>query len=327
MGIWVINYSEKEVEARTVKSIRECTSYIGKGVTWIDIKEPTPTVIHELGEYLNLHQLVVKELTKPHGRSHYEDFGAYLFIVVMIPRYDKQRIHVSRVSMIISKDYVLTIQHQPTHVFEPIVERLTTTGTRIRKMGTDYLLYVMIDSVVAQVFPILEKLGEHIDRIEDELVVNPTTRTLERIHRLRRELLIIRRNVWPLREILYNMVETESPLIKEETIPYLRNSYGHVVDILDIVETQHETMGEMLDVYLSSVSNRMNEVIKMLTIIGTIFIPLTFITGIYGMNFNTRVSPWNMPELNWYWGYPIIMGVMAVIAGGMMVYFKRRGWI
>jgi len=202
MGIRVINYSEKEVEARTVKSIRECTSYIGKGVTWIDIKEPTPTVIHELGEYLNLHQLVVKELTKPHGRSHYEDFGAYLFIVVMIPRYDKQRIHVSRVSMIISKDYVLTIQHQPTHVFEPIVERLTTTGTRIRKMGTDYLLYVIIDSVVAQVFPILEKLGEHIDRIEDELVVNPTTRTLERIHRLRRELLIIRRNVWPLREII-----------------------------------------------------------------------------------------------------------------------------
>jgi len=138
MSIRVINYSEKEVETRTVKSVKECISYIGRGVTWIDVKEATPMVIHELGEYLNLHQLVVKELTKLHGRSHYEDFGEYLFIVVMIPRYDKQRTHVSRVSIIISKDYVLTIQHQPTHIFEPIVERLTTTGTRIRK----YIGYV-----------------------------------------------------------------------------------------------------------------------------------------------------------------------------------------
>ncbi|NHJ32726.1 MAG: magnesium/cobalt transporter CorA, partial [Asgard group archaeon] len=198
---------------------------------------------------------------------------------------------------------------------------------RIRKMGADYLAYALLDAVVDNYFMILEQLGEEIEDIEEELVSKPTSKTLHEIHRLKRELIFLRKSVWPLREVINSMDRGESALIKESTGIYLRDVYDHTIQVIDTIETYRDIVSGMLDTYLSSISNRMNEVMKVLTIIATIFIPLTFIVGIYGMNFNPEASPWNMPELNWGFGYISVVGVMIIIALGMIIYFKRKKWL
>jgi magnesium transporter len=234
---------------------------------------------------------------------------------------ETQSIESEQISLVLGENYVISFQERIGDVFEPIRERLRNAKGRIRKMGPDYLMYSLLDAVVDNYFVILEKLGDKIEVMEEELVGNPTEKTLQQIHYLKKEMIFLRRSVWPLRELISGMERSESPLIKETTDAYLRDLYDHTIQVIDTVESFRDMVSGMLDTYLSSISNRMNSVMKVLTIIATIFIPLTFVAGIYGMNFE------NMPELKWRLGYPAVWLIMIIIAGVMVIYFKRKKWL
>jgi magnesium transporter len=224
-------------------------------------------------------------------------------------------------SLILGKDYVLTFQERVGNVFDPVRERLRKARGRIRKMGPDYLAYALMDTIVDRYFTVLENMGEAVESLEEELVTDPTPETLQKIHRLKRELILLRKSVWPLREVISTLERGEFPLIKDATTVFLRDVYDHTIQVVDTIETLRDMVSGMLDVYLSSVSNRMNEVMKVLTIIATIFIPITFIAGIYGMNFKA------MPELEWPFGYAFVWALIIIVGGMIIFYFKRKKWL
>jgi len=236
-------------------------------------------------------------------------------------RNENKSIQSEQVSLVLGQNVVISFQESVGDVFEQIRDRIRHAKGRIRKASADYLAYVLIDAIVDNYFAILEKLGELVESIEEELITKSTEKTLQQIHGIKRELLFLRKSVWPLRELTNNLEKTESPLIVDATKLYLRDVYDHTIQIIDTVESFRDMVSGMFDIYLSSISNRMNAVMKVLTIIATIFIPLTFIAGIYGMNFK------DMPELEWKWGYPIVLIVMAVVGISMLIYFKRRKWL
>jgi magnesium transporter len=232
-----------------------------------------------------------------------------------------------QVSFILGRHYLLTVQEEPEHdSFSFVRERIRSNKGLIRKQGADYLAYALLDSIIDGFFPVLEAYGERLEDLENEVVEKPTRKTLEKIHTLKRELLTLRRSIWPQRDAINLLIRDSNNLISAEVRVYLRDCYDHAVQVIDMVETYRELASSLMDVYLSSVSNRMNEIMKTLTVISAIFIPLTFVAGIYGMNFNTEMSPWNMPELNWYWGYPACLALMVAIAGVLVFFFWRRGW-
>jgi magnesium transporter len=234
---------------------------------------------------------------------------------------------VEQVSLVLGKHYLLTVQEEPSRdCFQPVRDRIRAGKGSIRKQGPDYLAYTLIDAIIDGFFPVLEAYGERIEELEDEVVTKPTRRTIEKIYQIRRELLALRRAIWPQRDAINSIIRDGSDLISPEVRVYLRDCYDHAVQVMDMVETYRELTSGLMDIYLSSVGNRMNEIMKLLTVISSIFIPLTFIAGVYGMNFNTEKSPLNMPELNWYWGYPACLGLMAAIAIGLIFFFWRRGW-
>jgi magnesium transporter len=233
----------------------------------------------------------------------------------------EQEIEAEQVSLILGSNFVISFQEREGDVFTVIRDRIRTGKGRIRKAGADYLAYSLVDAIVDYYFVILEKLGEKIEGIEEELVTNPTPETLQTIHHLKRELIFLRKSVWPLREVISVLERGESALIQESTGIYLRDLYDHTIQVIDSIETFRDMVAGMLDIYLSSVSNKLNEVMKVLTIIATIFIPVTFIVGIYGMNFQY------MPELGWRWGYPVVWLVIVVVVIAMVFYFRRKKWI
>jgi magnesium transporter len=224
----------------------------------------------------------------------------------------------------------MVIHHLSWHcapIFEPVIRRLELQTTRLRRMGVDYLAYALLDNVVDHYFTALDSIGETIETIEERILENPKSVHLQSIHALRRDLIYFRKSIWSLRDGINSLVRDDSPLIGSEVKIYIRDVYDHVVQVIDSIENHREMVYSLYDMYMSSISNRMNEVMKVLTIIATIFIPLTFVAGIYGMNFNTAVSPLNMPELNWAWGYPFALGIMGVMAVGMLSYFRRKEWL
>jgi magnesium transporter len=247
---------------------------------------------------------------------------------MMVLKESGRGFYSEQVSFILGKHYLLTVQEEPEHdCFGVVRDRIRTNKGTIRKRGADYLAYTLLDAIVDGFFPILEVYGESIEDLEDEVVETPTRQTLEKIHKLKRELLTLRRSIWPLRDAINLLIrDTSTELVGDDVRIYLRDCYDHTVQVLDMVETYRELASSLMDVYLSSVSNRMNEIMKVLTVISTIFIPLTFVAGVYGMNFNPDKSPFNMPELNWYWGYPACWAVMLGIALVLIYYFKRKGW-
>jgi magnesium transporter len=247
----------------------------------------------------------------------------YLFVILKMLFYDKEtrEIKPEQVSLILGSNFVITFQEREGDVFNPVRDRIRRGKGRIRKMNADYLAYALIDTIVDHYFVVLEKLGELVEELEEELVANPTTETLQAIHTVKIELIFLRRSVWPLREAVSSLERGESILIHESTNLYLRDVYDHTIQVIDTIETFRDMVSGMLDVYLSSVSNKMNEVMKVLTIIATIFIPLTFIAGIYGMNFKY------IPELEWHWGYAAALIFMGLIALVMVMYFKNKKWL
>lgn len=323
--ITIIDYTEKEFWEKEEATIEEAFSFRDTStVTWINIDGVHNTeIIEKIGKHFALHPLLLEDIAHTEQRPKMEDFGEYIFVVVKMLYYDENgaEIIAEQVSLILGKNFVISFQEREGDVFNPIRERIRNAKGRIRRMEADYLAYALIDAVVDHYFLILEKIGERIENLEDELVSRTTSETLRAIHILKREMIFLRRSVWPLREVISGLGRRESVLIKKSTELYLKDVYDHTIQVIDTVESFRDMVSGMLDTYLSSVSNRMNEVMKVLTIIATIFIPLTFIAGIYGMNFQF------MPELGWRWGYFMILCVMALIVIGMVIYFKKKNWL
>jgi magnesium transporter len=323
--ITVIDYDLTSFQEKQVAAIEECFSFkTTPTVTWINIDGLHQVeIIEKLGTQFELHPLILEDILHTGQRPKLEDFDTYMYIVLKMLSYNdaKQKVEAEQVSLVLGPNFVISLQESIGDVFGPVRDRIRNSKGRIRKMNPDYLVYSLIDAVVDNYFLILEKLGEKIESMEQDLVSQPTQETLQQIHGLKREMISLRKSVWPLREAVGALDRSESALISESTHIFMRDLYDHTIQVIDTVETFRDMVSGMLDIYLSSISNRMNAVMKVLTIIATIFIPLTFIAGIYGMNFKY------MPELEWRWGYPAVGLVMAAVAVIMLVYFRRKKWL
>jgi magnesium transporter len=318
-------YDEARLEQGEGATIDACLPLEGeRGVTWIDVDGlHRVDVLEQLGECLEVHPLVLEDILNTDQRPKLDDFDDYLFIVLKMFRCDGPggEMVAEQISLILGEGFVVSFQEKPGDVFDFIRERIKNNKGRIRKMGADYLAYALIDAIVDHYFVVLEQVAEKIELLEEELVADPTPETLQTIHDLKRDMIFLRKSVWPLREVVSGLERGESRLIEESINIYLRDVYDHTIQVIDTLETFRDMISGMLDIYLSSVSNRMNEVMKVLTIIATIFIPLTLIAGVYGMNFKY------MPELEWRWGYPMVWLVMLVVAVMMLAYFRRKKWL
>ncbi len=325
LKVTVIDYDEAQFQEREIKTIEECFVFRGKPtVTWINVDGLHQVeVLEKLGECYGFHPLMLEDILNTDQRPKMEDYGDYVYIVLkMLDQSNKNNdIVMEQISLILGPNFVISFQEMGGDLFDPIRERIRNGRGRIRKMGADYLAYTLVDSIVDNYFIIMEKLGEKIEFLEEELVTRPTAETLKTIHQLKREMIFLRKAVWPLREVVGGLERGESSLIKESTRIYLRDVYDHTIQVMDTIETFRDMVSGMLDIYLSSISNRLNAVMKVLTIIATIFMPLTFIAGIYGMNFKY------MPELEWRWGYPVIWLVVILIGVSMLIYFKKKRWL
>jgi magnesium transporter len=323
--ITVLDYDELHVQEKEVATVDECLPLKdAPTVTWINIDGLHQVeVLERIGDCFGLHPLVLEDILNTDQRPKLEDFDNYVLVVLKMFRYDDQsgEMEVEQISLILGPNYVVSFQEKSGDVFDPIRERIRDSKGRIRTIGADYLAYALIDALVDHYFVVLEQVGEKVEFLEEELVTNPTSETLQTIHNLKRDMIFLRKSVWPLREVIGALERGEPSLIGESIVVYLRDVYDHTIQVIDMIETFRDMISGMLDIYLSSISNKMNEVMKVLTIIATIFIPLTLIAGIYGMNFHY------MPELGWRWGYPLVWLVMLVIGALMLVYFRRRRWL
>jgi magnesium transporter len=323
--ITVIDYDATYYQEIEVKSVEECFVYKDKtSVTWINIDcLGQMDVLEKLGACYGFHPLVLEDILSDQ-RPKVEDYDNYIFIVLKMLYYKKENaeesIDADQVSLILGPNYVVSFKEKEVDVFNPLRDRLRTGKGRIRKQGADYLAYSLMDAIVDHYFVILEKLGERFEELEDKIVASPEPATLPTIYVLKRDMLFLRKSVWPLREAISRLQRMDSPLISESTKIYLRDVYDHTIQVIENVETFRDMSASLLDTYLSSLSNRLNEVMKVLTIISTIFIPLTFIVGLYGMNFRY------MPELNSPWGYPSVIVLMLMVALIMLIYFRKRKW-
>ncbi len=321
----VLEYDELHIEQKQIASISECVP--GKdqpGVTWIDVVGLSDTkVLEEVGQVFGLHPLILEDILDTAQRPKLDDFGDYAYIAVQTLSYDDASIKVTsdQVSIVLGRNYVISFEERPSPLFDNIRQRLHLDTSRIRKAGGDYLAYALLDAVVDNYFTVLERLGERIEFLEEDVVASPAPATLHTIHDLKREMLYLRSSVWPLREVVDLLNSGEVSLIQDRTRVYLRDVYDHTIEVIDTTEIFRDMLSGMLDIYLSSISNRLNEIMKFLTIISSLFIPLTFLVGVYGMNFKF------MPELDQPVAYPALWLVMVSIFSGMLLWFRRKRWI
>ena len=323
--ITVLDYDEARFEEKEVERPEECFPFRDKpSVTWINIDGLHDLeIIEKIGAHFNLHPLNVEGIANTEQRPKSEDLVDYLFIVLKMLYLEEGNDDVvaEQVSLVLGSNFVISFQERQGDVFEQIRDRIRNAKGRIRKMGSDYLGYSLIDAIVDNYFVVLEKLSGKVELLEEELLPNPKPETLPAIQGLKRALISLRKSVWPLREVVSALERGESPLIKKTTRPYLRDVYDHTIQVIDTTEALRDMVAGILDIYLSGLSNRMNEVMKVLTIIATIFIPLTFIAGIYGMNFQY------MPELKWRYSYAVVWIVMGIVGLSMLVYFRKKRWL
>ncbi|WP_341530638.1 magnesium/cobalt transporter CorA [Nostoc sp. UHCC 0302] len=330
--IFLMDYDQTNLTRQQIATPEECIPYLDtESVTWVDVQGlGNQDLLQRVGQVFDLHPLVLEDVVNVPERPKIEDYEDQLLIIsrMVVPKEKICGFYSEQVSFILAKHYLLTVQEEPEHdCFEGVRARIDKSKGIIRKQGTDYLTYALLDAIIDGFFPVLELYGERIEELEEEVIVKPTQQTLQHIYQIRRELLQLRRAIWPQRDAINALIRDGSDLIGEEVRIYLRDCYDHTVQVMDMVETYRELASGLMDVYLSAVSNKMNEIMKLLTVVSAIFIPLTFVAGIYGMNFNTEKSPYNMPELNWYWGYPVCIAVMAAIAFGLLFFFWRKGWL
>ena len=329
--ITVFDYDEDNFTEKVVNDVQECFPFKEKStVTWINVDGiHRVDVLEKLGACYLLHHLVIEDILNINQRPKAEDFGEYIYITAKMLSFDEVRDDVTeeQVSVILGNNFVITFQDEKEgDVFDMIRQRIRSGKGRIRKMKADYLAYALLDAIVDNYFAILEKFDEKIELIEESLVLKKDSTILHSINKMKRNLIVLRKSVWPLREVIRTVTQIDSVLIREQTLAYYRDIHDHVIQAVDTIEAFRDTISGILDIYLSSLSHRLNEVMKVLTIIATIFMPLTFIAGIYGMNFNTQASQFNMPELNWPFGYFSILFLMAMVVTGMLMYFKKKKW-
>jgi len=322
----IIDYNENRYEVKTAQTAEECFPFKeSPTVTWINVEGISNVpLLEKLGAGFAVHPLILEDILNTDQRPKVDDMESYLYLVLKMIDYDGRhsRLTSEQVSLVLGTNFVISFQEGLRgDVFNPVRARIQNGRGRIRKSGSDYLTYALLDGIVDNYFVVLEKLGEKIEELEDVLIANPKPETIHDIHSLKRDMLFLRRSIWPLRDVVGLLLKSESSLIKDSTEIFLRDVYDHLIQAIDTIEIHREMLSGMLDIYLSSVSNRMNQVMKVLTIIATIFMPLTFLAGVYGMNFRF------MPELGWRWGYPLVLLLMTVVGVLMVLYFKRKKWM
>jgi len=317
---------DEEFEERDVGSVTEARALTERFPSvWLDVVGlGTEDVIRSLGTEFGLHGLVLEDVLNTHQRAKAETYPEGLFCVVRMP--EVGRPGTEQVSVLLAGGVVVTVQERPGDVFDAVRERLRTPSRQIRQRGCDYLLYAIVDAVIDSYFPVLDALSERLEQLEEEVMNDPSEVTVTRLHSVRRELVGLRRVAWPHRDMMNTLIRDSGGVVTEATGIYLRDAYDHAIRIIEITDSMRDLSADLLNTYMSVVSNRMNEVMKVLTIIATIFIPLSFIAGVYGMNFDTDVSPWNMPELGWAYGYPAVLAFMLAFAVGLLLFFRRKGW-
>ena len=319
----VIGYGKEGYEAKTGVTLAECEPFLAKWPNvWLDVSGlGDAALIEGIGERFEIHRLTLEDVANTSQRAKLEDFDSYLYVVCRSAEMTEKGLFCEQMSLIVKQGVLISFQEAPGDCFGPVRERLRLGRGKMRTLKTDYLAYALLDAVVDSYFPVVEKLGDELDELEDRLLTQCSEHDIASVHSIKRDLLLLRRSIWPHREALASLVRDDNRIIAKETKAFLRDAYDHVIQITDIVETYREVCADLRELYLSEVSNRMNEVMKLLTIIATIFIPLTFIVGVYGMNFDV------LPELHWRYGYWATWAIMLAIAIGMLVWFVRNGWI
>jgi magnesium transporter len=325
VGITIIDYDEDHFEEKSVGSVSEALPYRdSRTVTWINIDGIHDTsIIKGIGEHFGIHPLILEDIASAGQRPKFDDFDEYFYMILKMISYDDEKDDIlsEQVSLVVGKNFVISFQEHVGDVLDPVRDRIRGKKGRIVKMGADYLAYSLIDTIIDNYYAVLEKIGDRIESMEDDLLEDPSPGIVQTIQKAKRNMIYLRKSIWPLREAVSGLERSESKLIAKQTRVFLKDVYDHTIQVIDTLESLRDLVAGMLDMYMSSVSNRMNEVMKVLTIIATIFIPLTFVAGIYGMNFEF------MPELGFRWAYPAVWGVMLVICIAMLVFFKRKRWL
>lgn len=326
-AIYAFGYKADAVHEQVITNVDDIKTLLNDWpVVWINVDGlGDASIIEALGRIFGLHPLALEDVVNVQQRPKVETYDTYQFIVLRMVTLGTE-VTSDQMSMFLGKSFVLTFQEHAGDCFNGVRDRLRKGSPRLRSSGPDYLAYALIDALVDHYFPSLEQVGDRLDALQEAVIAKPSMDTVRELNDMKRGLLQLRRAIWPLRDELSSLLR-ESPFVTKETATYLRDCYDHTIVLMDVLESSREISNSLMDVYLSSVSYRTNEVMQFLTIIATIFIPLTFIVGVYGMNFNPQSSPWNMPELNWYWGYPAVLGSMLVTAVGLLGYFWRKGWL
>jgi magnesium transporter len=321
--IKAFRYAGTKCDEQTVAQPEQLAPPSDESVVWVDVGGVHKLdVLDAFGKQFSLHPLLLEDIANTDQRPKLDDYETYFFVVMkMLSLTERQDVMVEQVSLVLGRNFVLSFQENGTDVFQPVRERLRGGKGRMRQAGADYLLYALVDAIVDQYFAVLEAIGEKIEALQQVVVADPKPETLREIHALKRQLLFLRRAVWPLRDVMNNLSRSDCPFLQHSTKVFFRDVYDHVVQIVDTIETLREMVSASLDIYLSSVSYRLNAVMRVLTVITTIFMPLSFIASIYGMNFEY------MPELKSAWGYPAVLAVMALVGVGMLFVFRSKRWL
>lgn len=320
----VLDYDEQGLEEVVVKEVSQCEAYVKSATTtWLNVDGiHQVSLVEQLGKYFSIHPLTLEDIVDTNQRPKMELDPGYVFLVLKMVRFDDQnQLIIEQVSFVLGKTFVLSFQESQGDVFQPIRDRIRTSKGRIRKSGSDYLTYALVDAIVDHYFVVLEHFGEELEELQDRALEDPSPQTMEQIQHMKRQMITIRKSIWPLREVVNGLLREETPLIQKSTKVFLRDVYDHAIQVIDTIETYRDILSSVTEIYISSMSNRMNEIMKVLTIFASIFIPLTFIAGIYGMNFQ------HMPELTWKWGYPLVWLSFGVITVSLLLFFRKRKWL
>lgn len=327
-SLYLLDFDESSYTEKADCTLDEAQEYFASpGMTWLHVQgTPDEALLRSVGDAYHLHPLALEDVLHTGQRAKLEAYDGEIFAVLGVPQLVSNRIEATQLSLFLGDTWLVSFYSGEHDPFDAIRQRAARQDSKIRQSGVDYLFYALLDTAIDLSFPTMEALGERIEALEVTVFDDPSREALDEIHHLKREFLLLRRILWPQRDMLNGLIRDDHAQIQETTKIYVRDCYDHSVHALDLVESYREMASSMLEIYLSSLSNRLNDVMKVLTIIATVFIPLSFIVGLYGMNFDRSVSPWNMPELGLRYGYPLLWLIMLAVVGGMLLYFRRQRW-